>query len=114
MLATGIINLRMKKTTALDITPSPLSSKKAKKYAEYASASGLFMSMAIDMSWKLALSFLTPVILGNFVDNHFKVKGGTYLMIGFILAVILSFIVIYSAYKQSNLISAEVKKRANK
>ena len=99
----------MNKTTAQNNTQSPKSQSKAKKYAEYSSDSGLFFSLALDMTWKLAIVVLIPVILGSFIDNHYKVKGNAYLLVGLALGFILSVLVIRNTVIQSNEITRKMK-----
>lgn len=101
----------MIKTKAQVKKPSPRTTNKAKKYDKYANASGLFFSLALDMTWKLAIVVLVPVVLGSFIDNHYKVKGNVYLFFGLILGFILSFIVIRTTVVQSNQITKEIKDR---
>ncbi len=95
----------MKKTTAQKSTQSPNSSSKAKKYADYYNASGLFFSLALDMTWKLAIAMLAPVILGSFLDSHFKIKSGAFMLSGLVLGLILSIVVIRSTFNESNRIT---------
>ena len=99
----------MNKTTAQKSTQSPKSQSKAKKYAEYSSESGLFFSLALDMTWKLAIVVLIPVILGSFIDNHYKVKGNAFLLAGLALGFVLSVVVIRSTVRQSNEITRNMK-----
>jgi F0F1-type ATP synthase assembly protein I len=54
----------------------------------------LFLSMALDMSWQLAIAVLVPLIGGFELDHHYKttplwtIIGSTVALIGFILILI--------------------------
>jgi len=49
------------------------------------SPSGIFISMALDMSWRLALAVLVPIIGGYELDKAFKTTP-VLTIIGFVLA----------------------------
>lgn len=88
----------MKKTIAPSKAPSPPKNKT--KEVTTKSNGAIFVVMALDMTWRLALSFLIPVLGGDYLDHHFK--NPIYLLIGLILGVILAIVVIYFSYKNAN------------
>ena len=103
----------MNKTKSQKVKPSPETSNKAKKYEKYANASGMFFGFALDMSWKLLISFMLPVIIGSYLDSHYKVKGNIYIISGLILGFIFSFIVIRNTFIQSNKLTKDIKDKVN-
>ena len=97
----------MKQTKAPKLTPSPSSTKQSKAVADKGSPSQVFISMVLDMSWRLALVFLIPVIAGVELDKHYHPSGDIYLIIGLILGVAGAIMVIYRTYKLANQLAAE-------
>ena len=65
------------------------------------SITSLFFSMGLDMSWRLALSVLIPIIGGAALDNHFQ-TGHIYLIAGFVVAVALAIVTIRRTLKLAN------------
>lgn len=58
-----------------------------------ASINSVFFSMGIDMSWRLALSVLVPIIVGAQLDKHFN-TAPILLIVGFILAILFTVVTI--------------------
>lgn len=78
------------------------------------SVTSLFFSMGLDMSWRLALSVLIPIIGGVELDSHFK-TAPLLLIIGFVLAAIFSVVTIRRTLKlANNLPFAEITKGMKK
>ena len=78
------------------------------------SVTSLFFSMGLDMSWRLALSVLIPIIGGVELDSHFK-SGPIFLVVGFALAIALSIVTIRRTLKlANNLPFAEITKGLKK
>lgn len=98
----------MKKTSAQESTPSP----KAKNLSRDINANpgGVFMSMALDMSWKLAIVVVVPIVFGNYLDNHIKGAHQLFLILGFILAFCLTLVVMYTTTQEANLLTKDIKK----
>jgi len=99
----------MNKTKAQKVKPSPETSNKAKKYEKYANASGMFFGFALDMSWKLLISFMLPVIIGSYLDSKYKSFNSTFVLIGLLIAFILSAIVVYTTIKEANSLTKDIK-----
>lgn len=57
------------------------------------SVTSLFFSMGLDMSWRLALSVLVPIIGGAELDKHFN-SSPLLLIIGFALAIVFTIVTI--------------------
>src|SRR5581483_11089356 len=65
------------------------------------SVTSLFLSMGLDMSWRLALSVLVPIIGGAELDKHFKTSP-VLLIAGFLVAIALSVVTIRRTLKLAN------------
>lgn len=92
----------MKQTKAPLKAPSP-PSKKKESVAKGSNPGAIFMAMVLDMSWKLLIVFLVPILLGNYLDSRFKVSY-LFLLIGFCVGLILSILVVYDVYKKASVI----------
>ena len=57
------------------------------------SVTSLFFSMGLDMSWRLALSVLVPIIGGVELDKHFG-TAPVLLIAGFVVAIALAIVTI--------------------
>lgn len=90
------------------MTPSPSTSKQSRAVVDRSSASSVFMSMVLDMTWRLAVAFLVPIIGGEELDKHHK-SGHLYLIIGLLLAVVLGGLVVYRSYKLANEMTKSIK-----
>jgi F0F1-type ATP synthase assembly protein I len=90
----------MKQTKAPQQTPSPSSKEKSRAVAD-SSPTTIFISMVLDMTWRLALIVLIPIILGVELDKHYKTHH-YYLIVGFILALAGGIVVVYRSYKLAN------------
>lgn len=63
--------------------------KQPAKTGRTGTPTALFFSMGIDMSWRLALSVLVPIIGGVYLDKAFDTAPAL-LITGFVLAIVLS------------------------
>ena len=78
------------------------------------SITSLFFSMGLDMSWRLALSILIPIIGGVETDKHFN-TAPAFLIVGFVLATVLAVVTIRRTLKlANNLPFAEITKGMKK
>src|SRR5665213_1542244 len=101
----------MKQTKAPELTPSPSRTNKSKAVADSKDASQVFISMAVDMSWRLAIAVLVPVILGAELYKHNK-DNFLFLLAGLVIAVILGILVVKRSYDEANSFEvSKVKKR---
>jgi F0F1-type ATP synthase assembly protein I len=91
----------MEQTKAPKLTPSPRKVKNSNTVAKDSNPTAVFISMALDMSWRLAIAVLVPVIGGGLIDKHHK-SGHTYLIIGFVVALIAGVLVVYQSYRAAN------------
>jgi F0F1-type ATP synthase assembly protein I len=74
----------------------------------------LFFSMGLDMSWRLALSVLVPIVGGAELDNHYKTAPAL-LIAGFVVAIALAVVTIRRTLKlANNLPFAEITKGLKK
>ena len=96
------------KTKAPNLTPSPRKVKQSPAVVKDSNPSAVFVSMALDMSWRLALVVLIPIVGGNYIDKHYK-TGHMYLIVGFALAIIGAGWVMFSIYRSANQVDKEAK-----
>ena len=107
----------MKQTKAPSKTPSPdLGDSKPRNKSEIrvggsGSASSVFITMALDMTWRLAAAILIPIIGGFELDQHFDMSP-TWTIIGFVVAMAGMAFVLWQTLQAANQI--EVPKVAAK
>jgi F0F1-type ATP synthase assembly protein I len=77
-----------------------------------ANAKTMFVEASLDMGWRLAAGFLTPILLGVWIDKYFDISPSVTIT-GFMIAVVLSSMVVYSAVQEANLKVAEEDKKVN-
>lgn len=99
----------MKQTKAPKLTPSPSAKEHSRAVANKAVASRTFVSMVLDMSWRLAIVVLLPIIIGSELDTRLK-TGYVYLLIGFGVALILAVLVVMRSYQEANLLTSNLTK----
>ncbi len=75
------------KTTTEDIT-----AQKAKR---------LFFAGLLDISWRLAIAVIVPIVAGSWIDNN-RGSGQVFTLIGLLFGTILAGFTIYKAYKKLN------------
>lgn len=75
----------MTKTETPSKTPSPTNSIKTTKVGKTNSPGAVFVGMALDMSWRLALVVLVPVIGGFELDRRLKTSPAL-IIVGFVIA----------------------------
>jgi F0F1-type ATP synthase assembly protein I len=102
----------MKQTKAPELTPSPSQANKADAVADSKNTSQVFVSMAVDMSWRLAIAVLVPVIIGAELYKHNK-DNALYLLSGLLVAIILAVVVIKRSYDEANSLSVSAKGKKN-
>jgi F0F1-type ATP synthase assembly protein I len=98
----------MKQTKAPKQTPSPSSKGQTRAVADKASST-VFVSMVFDMSWRLAIVVLVPIIVGVELDHYFK-AGYSYVIVGLVVALILAVLVVYRSYLEANKVSVKPNK----
>jgi F0F1-type ATP synthase assembly protein I len=89
----------MTKTTAPDKTPSPNQVDKGQS-SEGGNNNSLmmFISAVADMSWRMAIVVLAPIIGGYELDKHLKTTP-SFTILGFILAMVGTFFVLKQMLK---------------
>ena len=65
------------------------------------SQGSIFVAMAFDMSWRLAIAILVPVIGGALLDKQFKTSPA-FLIAGFLLAMIGMSLVLWKTLQAAN------------
>ncbi|HEY4964646.1 MAG TPA: hypothetical protein VIH90_08210 [Candidatus Saccharimonadales bacterium] len=91
----------MNQTNAPKKTPSPRGLKQTKGVDTGSNPTSVFISMVLDMTWRLALVVIIPIVLGSYLDTHFK-KNYTFVLLGLLLALVGAVSVIYQSYKGAN------------
>lgn len=86
----------MEKTKAPKVTPSP---KKTKSKVG-GNPTREFLTVVLDMSWKLAIVVLVPIIGGNVLAHRYS--SNYYLLGGIIVALIMAIAVVYQSYVMAN------------
>ncbi len=90
----------MKQTKAPQVAPSP--PRLVRKMVAKGSSSGtVFMALFLDMSYKLAIVVIVPLVLGNYLDQRYKL-GFILLIMGAILALLGFVIVLRQSYRLAN------------
>ena len=77
---------------------------------ENPSQSRLFISMALDMSWRLAAVVLVPIIGGFKLDEHFKTTP-LLTIVGFILAMAGMALVMWQTLQAANRVTVTKKEK---
>lgn len=85
------------KTKAPNTTPSP---KKTKSKEMGGNPTREFMTLALDMTWKLAIVVLVPIIGGKVLAGRYN--SNYYLLGGILVALIMAITVIYQSYMSAN------------
>ena len=91
-----------KNTATPKAAPRVASSGKTKKdkYDQAAYQQNLFMVMALNMSWQLAIVVIIPLVGGYKLDQHFDTTP-IYTVIGLIIAFLGTLSVLYRVLKES-------------
>ncbi|HEX5797830.1 MAG TPA: AtpZ/AtpI family protein [Candidatus Saccharimonadales bacterium] len=94
MIATnrGGIVVRAMTKSAGKTTTSVETIKKAKR---------LFFAGLVDISWRLAVAIILPIVAGYWLDNKMD-SGNLFTLIGLLFGTILAGLVIYRTYKTLN------------
>lgn len=97
---------RPKRTTIKDSDP-------AVDYLASLEIKQKFVGTVLTMGWRLALTFLIPVILGAWLDRRFDTSP-SYTLTGLFIAIIGSVMVVTSTVKEVNAETAELDKKPKK
>lgn len=62
---------------------------------------GVFLGMALNMSWQLAIVVLAPIIGGAELDKHLN-TGYTFTLLGLLVAIAASSVVVWRALQVAN------------
>src|SRR4051812_9401432 len=76
-------------------------SRPSAKEDRNATPSSLFISMGLEMSWRLSLGVLVPIIGGVFIDKAFQTSP-YFLIAGFVLAIVGTVMVIRRTVRAAN------------
>lgn len=92
----------MEKTKAPKVTPSPQNTK-SKEVGKAVNPTSQFVSMALDMTWKLAIVVLLPILAGHVLADRYS--NNYYLLAGILVALMMAITVIYQSYMAANSIN---------
>ncbi len=87
----------MAKKTAVPTTTRPVikgGKTQKDKYDQALYQQNLFIVMALNMSWQLAIVVIVPLVGGYKLDQHFD-SSPIYTVIGLVITVLASFAVLY-------------------
>lgn len=76
----------MTKTVAQHNAPLPTGNKEQTKFEQTMYQKGLFLSMALNMTWQLAIVVLVPIVGGYEIDQHVATSP-LWTIVGFVIAV---------------------------
>jgi hypothetical protein len=88
----------MRTTTTVHPTPT---SAKSEQPTTNLSGRSAFVTLGLDMTWKLAIVVLAPIIGGVYLDNAAD-TGNLFLFMGLALAAVGSTVVMWSTMKKAN------------
>jgi len=72
-----------------------------------------FLVATLDMSWRLALAFLLPLIAGIKLDDHFN-SSPAYVIAGFIVGAMAGAVMVWRSVQEVNEAQAESNKKGDK
>lgn len=99
----------MKQTNAPKTTPSPTQEQPAHdQVGNSNSPSAVFVSMALDMSWRLAIVVLVPIIGGFELDKKLDMTP-LLTIVGFLLAMVGTGLVMWRTLQVSQNVSTSKK-----
>lgn len=79
----------------------------AQDYMDVFAAKSQFLSVTLNMGWRLAITVLVPLVAGIKIDQHFK-SSPSYTLTGFMLAVAGGAVVVWHSVKDVNAETAEL------
>lgn len=91
----------MTKTTASVKTPSPSTQRDTTSDTQRAGPAQQFIVLALDMSWRLAVVVLVPVIGGYYLGRHFKITA-VLTIAGFIVAIAGAVLVVLRTAREAD------------
>lgn len=101
----------MKQTKAPVTTPSPTGDERPDSaVGKTGNPSSVFIGMALDMSWRLAIVVLVPIIGGFELDQRFKLTP-LLTITGFAVAMIGMALVLWQMMQTVNQVSAPNKEK---
>lgn len=97
---------RRKRTTIKNSDPTV-------EYLAALEAKQRFVSTALNMGWRLALTFLIPMLIGVWADNRFD-SAPSYTITGLFLGVAGAGYVVYTTVKEVNAETAAMGKKSRR
>jgi F0F1-type ATP synthase assembly protein I len=97
-------------TKAHTSAPSPTSSSPKKEAKTESNPTSVFISMALDMTWRLAIVVLVPIIGGFKLDEHFRTTPGLTIL-GFLIAMTGTGLVMWQTLRSANNLPVSKKEK---
>ncbi len=97
---------RAKRTTIKDSDP-------AVDYLTSLDIKQKFVGTVLNMGWRLAMTFLLPVIIGAWLDKRFD-TAPSYTLTGLFIAIAGSVMVVWTTVKEVNAETAEMEQKTKK
>ena len=72
-----------------------------------------FIAATLNLSWRLALTVLIPLLAGIWLDKKFD-SSPSYTLIGFMLAIVFGCMAVWQTVKEVNQLQAEEESKGNK
>ena len=72
-----------------------------------------FLGTVLNMGWRLAITFLVPVLIGAWLDRRFD-QAPSYTITALFIAIFGSVMVVWNTVKDVNAASAEAEKKVRK
>lgn len=79
------------------------------QYAEVFSARQQFIGAALNLSWRLALTVLIPLLIGIQLDKKFT-DDHSFTLAGFMLAIVFGCMAVWATVKEVNQLQADEEK----
>jgi uncharacterized membrane protein YfcA len=83
------------------------------EYFDAFNAKQRFIGSVLNMGWRMAITFIIPVIIGAWLDRRFDTSP-SYTLTGIFVAVAGSVMVLYSTVKEVNAETSEMEKKPKK
>lgn len=103
----------MGKTAARSKRTTNVASDPTTEYLAALEAKQRFIGTALNMGWRMAVTFLIPVIIGAWLDRRYSTTP-SYTLTALFIAIAASVMVVRSTVKEVNAEAAELDKKPKK
>jgi F0F1-type ATP synthase assembly protein I len=102
-----------KTTTRKNARKSKVETDPTQDYFDAFNAKQRFIGSVLNMGWRMAVTFIIPVIIGTWLDRRFDTSP-SYTIAGIFVAVAGSVMVVWNTVKEVNAETAEMEKKSRK